>query len=294
MSKVYALVGPTAAEKSRLALEAAERLGAEIVAVDAFTVYRGLDVGTAKPSRVDRARVAHHLVDALEPEQPCTVSWFQTAARAAIEDIRARGHAPFLVGGSGLYFRAVVDDLAFPPTDEEVRARVERRFGGDARAAHAELTRVDPDAAERIDPANLRRSVRALEVAELTGRRFSDWRRAWDTHESVYAELRVVGLQTSRDELVERIDARVEQMLAAGLVEECRALRHRDLAPQAAGAIGYAEVFSYLDGVVDLDEAAERIRVRTRRYAARQQRWFRADPRVRWLSPDQLVEGLDR
>lgn len=292
MSSVRALVGPTASGKSQAALAAAERLGAEIVAVDAFTVYRGMDLGTAKPAPAERAQVPHHLVDALDPQQSCTVWWFQTAARAAIEDVSARGRVPLLVGGSGLYFRAVVDDLAFPPTDQRVRAAIEQRFEADPYAAHDELLRVDPDAAARIEAGNLRRTVRALEVVELTGRRFSQWRRAWEAHQSIYADLRVVGLQRSRAELAERIDARVERMLGAGLVEECERLRRLDLSPQAAGAIGYAEIFAHLEGRYDLHEAVRRIRVRTRRYATRQQRWFAADPRVGWVGADQIVEVL--
>lgn len=291
-ARVLALVGPTAAGKSAVAMETAQHLGAEIVAVDAFTVYRGMDVGTAKPSPAERVRVAHHLVDVLDPSQECSVEWFQKAARSAIADVAARGRVPLLVGGSGLYFRAVVDPLEFPPTDAAVRATITERYAADPHAAHAALCAVDPAAAARIDPDNLRRSVRALEVFELTGRPFSAWRQAWDRHDSVYPGLRVVGLDVSRDELTARIAARVDAMLGGGLVEECRRLAARPLSTTARQAIGYAEALDHLAGRCTLEEAAERIRTRTRRYAMRQLRWFSGDPRVRWAAPSLACEVL--
>lgn len=291
---VLALVGPTAAGKSAVALEAAERLGAEIVAVDAFTVYRGMDVGTAKPSAHARARVPHHGIDLLDPGEECHVAWFQQAARTAIDDVRHRGRLPLLVGGSGLYFRAVVDPLDFPPTDPALRARIADAYAGDPRRAHADLLARDPDAAARIDPANVRRCVRALEVVELTGRPFSDWRRAWDAQASIYDELRVIGVHADRTALAGRIERRVEAMLAGGLVEECRRLTRRVLSATARQAIGYAEVLDHLAGHGTLEETAERIATRTRRYAARQQRWFRRDPRVRWEARGTARDALLR
>ncbi|HVM12743.1 MAG TPA: tRNA (adenosine(37)-N6)-dimethylallyltransferase MiaA [Egibacteraceae bacterium] len=290
--RVLVLVGPTASGKSAIAMQAAERLGAEIVAVDAFTVYRGMDVGTAKPSATDRARVNHHLVDVLDPSEECTVEWFQAAARTAIAEVTARGRVPLLVGGSGLYFRAVVDPLRFPPTDPGVRAEVEAQFADDPPAAHAALAAVDPAAAARIDPDNLRRSVRALEVHRLTGRPFSDWRQAWDDRRSIYPGLEVVGLDVPREDLSARIATRVEAMIGGGLVEECRRLLEQPLSATARQAIGYAELFDHLAGHGSLEEAAERIHVRTRRYAARQYRWFARDPRVRWVVPSSACEVL--
>lgn len=289
---MLALVGPTASGKSALALEAAERLDAEIVAVDAFTVYRGMDIGTAKPTTQERARVPHHLVDMLEPEQEASVAWFQTEARAAIADVQRRGRVPLLVGGSGLYFRAVVDALEFPPTDPEVRAALEARWVDDPPAAHAALAARDPAAAALIDPANLRRSVRALEVLELTGRPFSEWRRAWDTYDAVVENLKVVGVQVDRGELTRRIAARVDAMVADGWVEECRTLLHRPLSTTARQAIGYAELLDKLQGDTGLGPTLELIKARTRRYAVRQLRWFAGDPRVRWLIPADIPEGL--
>lgn len=289
---VLALVGPTASGKSALALEVAPRIGAEIVAVDAFTVYRGMDVGTAKPSPSERAAVAHHMVDMLDPEQDATVAWFQGEARAAIADVVGRGRRALLVGGSGLYFRAVVDDLEFPPTDPEVRAGLTARWQHDPAGAHALLAACDPAAAALVDPGNLRRTVRALEVVELTGRPFSGWRRAWDHHESRYPGLVVVGVATAREELAARIAARTGAMVAGGLVEECAALAARPLSATARQAIGYAEMFDHLARRCTLPEALERIVTRTRRYATRQARWFAADPRVGWFPPTEIPEVL--
>ncbi|MPZ89369.1 MAG: tRNA (adenosine(37)-N6)-dimethylallyltransferase MiaA [Nitriliruptorales bacterium] len=290
--RVLALVGPTAAGKSALALMAAQRLGAEIVAVDAFTVYRGMDIGTAKASSRERAVVPHHLVDVLEPSQECSVSWFQQAARAAIAGILERDGLPLLVGGSGLYFRAVVDRLEFPPTDPVVRAEVTERLGSDAVRAHAALVDRDPEAAAVMDPTNLRRTIRALEVIELTGRPFSDWRRAWDDFIPIYPNLFVVGVQVPRARLVARIEARVDAMISRGLAEECAVLRLRELSRTARQAIGYAEMFAHLEGRLSQADAVERIKVRTRRFAARQARWFAADPRVRWRAPSDVLEVL--
>ena len=285
---VLALVGPTASGKSAIALEVAKRVDAEIVAVDAFTVYRGMDIGTAKPTREERARVPHHMIDVLEPAASCSVEWFQRAARDTVDDILRRGRTPLLVGGSGLYFRAVVDDLEFPPTDADIRQRVVARVDGDPSRAHAELAQRDPAAAARIDPANLRRSVRALEVIDLTGRRFSDWRRAWDEYRSRFDGLRVVGVDVTREELDSRIAWRTDRMLADGLVEEARGLLRGRLSPTARAAIGYAEAFAFLEGgtYTTPGALADAIRTRTRQFAVRQQRWFRADPRIRWAVPD--------
>jgi tRNA dimethylallyltransferase len=284
-NRTLAIVGPTGTGKSAMVLGIAEQLGAEIVAVDAFTVYRGMDVGTAKPAHEDRTRVPHHMIDVLDPAEDCTVQWFQGAAREAIDRVHARGKTPLLVGGSGLYFRAVVDQLEFPPTDPTIRGEIAGRYHADPTAAHRALQAVDPAAAAYIDPGNLRRSVRALEVIALTGRAFSDWRRAWDTYESIYPDLQVVGLDMPQEQLTVRLDARVEWMVAHGLVEECRTLAASVLSRTARQAIGYAEVLDSLAGGCELGEAVERIKARTRHYAARQRRWFRRDLRVRWMSP---------
>jgi tRNA dimethylallyltransferase len=286
---VLAIVGPTAAGKSQIATVVASALDAEIVAVDAFTIYRGMDIGTDKPG--DDHGISHHMIDVLDPSQECTAQWFQREARAVIADLGARGRQALLVGGSGLYFRAVVDPLEFPPTDAAVRSRIERRHP-DTAAAHAALAAVDPQSAARIDAANRRRIVRALEVHELTGRPFSTFQQAWDRHASIYPHLQVVGLDVPRAALARRIEARVDAMLAAGWLDEAARLRSRRLSRTASAAIGYAELWAHLDGTCTLAEARERIIVRTRRYAVRQQRWFAADPRVRWVDPTVAVERL--
>ncbi len=275
-----AVVGPTASGKSRAAMEvAADRDDVEIVAVDAFTIYRGMDIGTAKPSPADRAAVPHHCIDLLDPTDDVDVAWFQGVARAAIADVQSRGHVPVLVGGSGLYFRAVVDDMRFAPHDPEVRARLEAEWADDPVAAHAAVAAKDPAAAERIEPNNLRRSVRALEVMELTGDLFSDYS---DTpYASVVGDLDVVYLEPPTDLTRGRIEDRATRMVEQGLVTEVAAIRERfgTLSTTAAQGIGYAEAAAVLDGELDEADLADEIARRTWAYARRQRSWFRKDPR---------------
>jgi tRNA dimethylallyltransferase len=286
MGTVLAVVGPTASGKSSLALEVARRRIAaghptELVAIDAFTVYRRMDIGTAKPTEDERAEVAHHALDLREPWEELSVADFQREARAAIADVLGRGATALLVGGSGLYFRAVVDDLRFPPTDPEVRARLEARWWDHPATAHAHLTDLDPSAAASIDPANVRRTVRALEVIELTGERFSASDDAWQRYESIFPGLEVGYLDPPDDELRDAIRRRVEYMVARGLLGEAAALRAdpRGVSRTAARGIGYAEAFAVLDGELDADDLVDRVVTRTWRYARRQRSWFRADPR---------------
>lgn len=298
---VLAVVGPTASGKSRLALQvAATRIAAgrptELVAVDAFTIYRGMDIGTAKPDASERTTVPHHLIDLLEPDTEVSVAAFRDLARAAIAELRGRGATPLLVGGSGLYFRAVVDPLRFPPTDAALRARIEARWADDAPRAHAQLAHLDPVAASRIDPANLRRTVRALEVVELTGRPFSTFDDSYDRYESIYPDLEVVLLDPPTELLRASIEERARQMVDSGLVAETAALRDSGpLSRTAAQAIGYAEAAAVLDGTLPRGELAVAIARRTWRYARRQRSWFRADPRCRRLpvseAHQQLVDG---
>lgn len=293
-----ALVGPTASGKSAVALEVARRRGAggdpvEIVAVDAFTVYRGMDVGTAKPSVEVRRETPHHLVDVLDPWEDLSVAWFQQRARAAIAALRERGVTPLLVGGSGLYFRAVVDDLRFPPTDPDVRARIRERYADDPASAHQSLRQVDPQAAAKIDENNLRRSVRALEVIEITGGRFSDFDDAFDDYTSIYPGLEVRGIDREDEELWGRIDARSHRMVAEGLVDEARRLRDlpHPLSRTAHQAIGYREAFAVLDGELAEDDLPTEIARRTWRYARRQRSWFERDPRITWSDAAAILDG---
>lgn len=288
---VLALVGPTAVGKTAASLEVADRLGAEIVSVDSMQIYRGLDIGTDKAGAEMRARVPHHLLDLKDPEEPLTVSAFQQEARGAIEDIVRRGAVPLLVGGSGLYFRAVVDDLGFPPRSEEIRRELEdevERVGPEA--LHERLRNVDPRAAARIEPRNVRRTVRALEVIQLTGEPFSQ-SDSWDVYESVY-ELGAAGLTRPRADLWRRIEERADAMIRRGLVDEVRGLAGR-LGPTASQALGYKQVLEAPeDDPGDLVAAIARA---TKRFARRQESWFRADPRISWFDatrPD-LADALE-
>lgn len=288
---VLAIVGPTASGKSALAVAVADALRheygrpAEIVSTDSMQVYVGMDIGTATPTVAERGGVPHHLLDVWPPEHAVTVAEFQATARAAIDDVRARGAVPVVVGGSGLYVSAVLDDLRFPGTDPAVRARLEAELADvGPNAMHARLAAVDPVAAEQILPTNGRRIVRALEVVELTGGPFvaslPDPVDVYPTHR--------IGLSVPRAELDARIAARVDAMWAAGFVEEVRALAVAGLAatPTAARALGYQQVLAFLAGDSDEDQARQQTVDATRKFARRQQRWFARDRRITWLAFD--------
>jgi tRNA dimethylallyltransferase len=280
MTKVAAIVGSTAIGKTELSLQVAERLDAEIVSVDSMQVYRGMDIGTAKASDEERARVPHHLLDIFEPSYDVTVSEFQQRARDAIEQITGRGKLPLLVGGSGLYFRAIVDELEFPPRAQEVRERLEEEADVlGPQVLHDRLVELDPTAAARIEPSNARRTIRALEAIEITGRPFSD-NDSWDRYESIY-ELTVVGLSSSRELLFERIGRRVDEMIARGLVHEARTISDAGMSRTARQALGYRQILDAPDASED-ELRAEIVRA-TKRFARRQESWFRSDPRIRWF-----------
>jgi tRNA dimethylallyltransferase len=281
---LLALVGPTASGKTGASVELARWMGAEIVAVDSMLVYRGMDVGTAKPTSKEREAVPHHLVDVAEPDEPFSVVRYQSLAREAIAGMRERGRRPLLVGGTGLYFRAVADDLEFPGTDPALRRTLETEAAslGPARM-HGRLEAIDPAAAAKIEVENVRRTVRALEVIGLTGRAFSSFAAAWDRYPA--EGLRVAGVRIPPAILAERIERRVEAMVAEGLVGEVQALLERGFERflTASQAIGYLEVVEHLRGRITLDEATDRTIRRTRALARRQMAWFRRDPRVRWF-----------
>jgi tRNA dimethylallyltransferase len=279
-----ALVGPTATGKSAAAIALAERLGAEIVSVDSMLVYRGMDVGTAKPTIQERGRVPHHLIDVADPSEPFSVARYQRLCREAVASIRERGRRVLLAGGTVLYLRAVVDDLELPATDPGVRAALEReaeRVG--AIRMYERLSASDPVAAAKIEPANVRRVVRALEVAELTGRPFSSFADAWERYDRW--RMRAAGVEMDRETLDARIRARVEAMLAGGLREEVQALVERGFGGwlTASQAIGYAEFARHLAGEVTLEDAVAGTVKRTRSLARRQLAFLRRDPRIRWL-----------
>ena len=285
-----ALVGPTASGKTRLALAVAARLGdVEIVSVDSMQVYRGLDIGTAKPSEAERASVPHHLIDVADPSEQWSVARFQTVARDAVTAIEARGRRALLVGGTGLYVQAVVDDLRFPGEDLELRAELEAGTSepGGVAAAYAELSERDPDAAARIDPHNARRIVRALEVIRLTGQPFSSFGSGLGQFGPTAFPVRMAGVWLPRSVLGERIATRFECMRRAGLVDEVRRLGagNGGLSRTARQAIGYKEVLAHLEGdEPSLDAALDTAVRRTRSFARRQRMWFRRDPRISWFA----------
>ena len=291
MTKVAALVGPTAVGKTEVSLALAEQLGAEIVSVDSMQVYRGMDIGTAKATGEQRERVPHHLLDVFEPSHDVTVSEFQALARAAIADIGSRGRLPLLVGGSGLYFRAVVDELLFPPRAEEVRDRLEEEAERDGpEALHERLREVDPKAASKIEPTNARRTIRALEVIEITGAPFSD-NDSFDVFESIY-DLVAAGLTLPRDRLFDRVAERVDDMLEAGLVEEATRVSATGMSRTARQALGYRQILDAPDAAPS--ELRDAIVKATKKFVRRQEAWFRADPRINWFdasAPD-LLERL--
>ncbi|MEJ7634415.1 tRNA (adenosine(37)-N6)-dimethylallyltransferase MiaA [Aeromicrobium sp.] len=291
--RIVTIVGPTASGKSSLAVALARLLdGAEIVNADSMQLYRGMDIGTAKPSAAERAGIPHHLFDVLDVTEPAAVAEFQAWARDAIRACQARGVTPIVVGGSALYVRAVLDRLDFPGTDPAVRERWAAELASRGSAAlHAELASRDPAAAAQILPSNDRRIVRALEVIEVTGRPFAA---TMPAHDSVFDNLTMLGLDVPRDVLDVRLAERVDQMWAAGFVDEVRALRDLGLddAPTASRALGYQQILSFLRGETTEDEARESTVAGTRKFARRQDRLFRKDPRIHWLPYDaeDLVE----
>jgi tRNA dimethylallyltransferase len=287
---VIALVGPTAAGKSELSLRLAAELGGEVVNADSMQLYRGMDIGTGKLTIAERAGIPHHLLDIWDVTEPASVSEYQRLARTAIQDIRARQRVPILVGGSGLYVRAVTDALQFPGTDPSLRARLEDELAQSGPASlHGRLATADPVAAAAILPSNGRRIVRALEVIELSGRPFTA---TLPQYASALPAVQI-GLAVPRPELDRRIAARVAQIWKDGLVDEVRGLAGSgsDLRSgrTASRALGYAQVLGFLDGMWTEQEAQERTVQATRRFARRQESWFRRDPRVRWLDADQPV-----
>ncbi len=276
-------MGPTAAGKTEWGLAVARRLGGEIVNADAFQFYRGMDIGTAKPSPAQRADVPHHLVDVLDPAEPATVAWFQDAARAAVGDIVSRGRVPVVVGGSSLYVRALCDELDIPPNDPEVRRGLQERaerLGG--AALHDELQRRDPEAARHIDPRNVRRVVRALEVVELRGS-FT----ARLPEPVAWMPTLWLAPHWDRADLDARIERRTHAMWEAGFPEEVARLAAGGLehAPTAARAVGYPQALAQLRGELTQEDAIAATSAATRRLARRQERTFRADSRVHWLDP---------
>ncbi|WP_460468356.1 tRNA (adenosine(37)-N6)-dimethylallyltransferase MiaA [Calidifontibacter terrae] len=288
---MVAVVGPTATGKSDLGVALAERLGGEIVNTDASQLYRGMDIGTAKLTEAERAGIPHHQLDVLDVTQEASVAAYQRHSRADIRGIRSRGSAPILVGGSGLYVRAATDVLEIPPTDPEVRRRLEQELDEHgAGALYDRLSRADPIAAANILVSNRRRIVRALEVIELTGRPFS----ATMPRREFLEPTVLIGLDADREVLDTRIQARTQVMWERGLLAEVRGLEPDGLRDgrTASRAIGYAQALAQLDGALTQEQAIEQTAQATRRLVRRQFSWFRADSRITWLPHDapDLVE----
>ena len=291
------LVGPTATGKSAIALDLAEKIQAdepetraEIINADASLLYQGMDIGTAKPSLAERSRAPHHQIDVLTVRDRASVAAFQRSARGDIDAVESRGHLPIIAGGSGLYVRALTDDLDFPGTDPAVRTRLSERAEQEGTAAlHAELARLDPVAAERVEASNTRRIVRALEVIEITGRPFSA---SLPRYEDIAPTVHIA-LRCERRLLDKRINERARAMFDGGLVEEVEALidqglREGETAPRA---IGYAQALAVIDGTMSVPEAIAATALATRQLASRQIKWFRRDPRVRWIDVDLAEDG---
>lgn len=283
-----AIVGPTASGKSSAALELARRAGGvELVAVDSMQVYRGMDIGTAKPTAAEQAEVPHHLIDLAEPDDDFTVARYQRAFDEATDAIAARGATAVLVGGTALYLRAVVDRLTIPGRWPDVRAALDA--DDDTAGLHRRLAQLDPLAASRMEATNRRRVIRALEVTLGSGRPFSSFGPGLDAHPPT--PIRLVAMDVDRDELDDRIGARFEEMLDAGLVDEVRTLAPR-LGRTARQALGYKEVLAHIEHGMPLDAAIEEAVRRTRKFARRQLAWFRRDPRIEWVKPVALVDTV--
>lgn len=311
LSPFPVIVGPTAGGKTALAvavsraLEARSRPGGEIITADAFQIYTGMDIGTAKPGEAERGGVPHHLLDIVDPREGFTVHDWLTRAEAALEAIRGRGNLPIVVGGTNLYVRAFLDGMfEGPEPDEDLRAALRARPQEERRA---ELERIDPDAAAKLHPSDERRTIRALEVYRRTGTPISELQRQWERDRAARPDAVIVGLDWPVEEINRRINARVRAMMERGLLEETRTLYEAGrLGPQAREALGYKQLLEYLEGNLSLEDAVEKIKIETRRFAKNQRTWlkrFRARPNALWLDAgahtteemaEEVVEHLAR
>ena len=288
MSKVIVICGATATGKSDIAIEIAQEFGAEIINADSMQLYRGMDIGTAKLTVEERKGIPHHLLDVLDVSEDSTVAWYQEQARAAITEIHGRGKDAVIVGGTGLYIKAILDDLNFPDTDPEVRAKLEAElaeFG--AAALFTRLEELDPAAALAIDRANTRRVIRALEVIEITGMPFTANLPREDS--SRYPDALQFGLVMDREHLRERIDQRVDRMWDAGFVDEVDRLISQGIGngSTAQRALGYAQIIAMRSGTITEEEAKEDTKRASRQYARRQETWFSRDARIQWVAQHQ-------
>jgi tRNA dimethylallyltransferase len=295
--QLAAIVGPTGVGKTRVAVEVAEKLDAYIISCDSMQVYRGMDIGTAKASSLVRQRIPHYLLDVVEPGVNYTVADYQRDAQQLIHQFNEWGKLPLLVGGTGLYYQAVVDDynLVPMPSSQQVRQELEAEADKSLDSLYARLQRVDPAAARSIKPEDRKRIIRALEVYRLTGKPFSQFQ----TRNPHRYHLAAVGLYMERQALYRQIEARVDRMIEAGLVEEVERLYRQGygLDNNSMQALGYKQMFNYLQGIKTLPEVVEDIKRETRRFAKRQMTWFRRDKRIHWFNveqhrPEDLVERI--
>lgn len=286
LPRLLVLVGPTAVGKTQLSLEIAEQFGCEIISGDSMQVYRGMDIGTAKATPEERARVPHHMIDIHDPDHPFSVAEFQQRAQALIADIGARGKLPFIVGGTGLYIESVCYDFQFVEGGSDEAYRRELNDWADQHgeaALHERLRKADPASAERIHPNDRRRTIRALEIVRVSGTTMSE-QLAGQKKQSPY-ELCIVGLTMDRERLYERIEARIDQMIAEGLVPEVRGLLERGFSPELVSmqGLGYKEIVAHLRGDWELSEAVELLKRNTRRFAKRQLSWFKRMKDIQWI-----------
>ncbi len=291
------IVGPTAVGKTSVSIALAKRLEGEIVSADSRLLFRGMDIGTAKPTLAERQNIPHHLIDVAEPDENWSLAIYLRAAYRVIDDILERGKLPVLVGGTGQYIRAIVEGWRIPPQKPDIQLREVLNHWAEligSEGLHARLAVIDPQAASKIDYRNQRRTVRALEVIFNTGERFSELRKK----QTPRYEIIILGIERPREELYQRVDQRIEQMLASGLVDEVRRLLDRGYSPRLANlsAIGYAEITQYLQGQISFEEAVALIKKNTRIFVRRQANWFKPDdPRITWLpASENLVDAMEQ
>jgi tRNA dimethylallyltransferase len=294
------LVGPTASGKTELSIALAERLGAELVSLDSMQVYRGMDIGTAKASASELARVPHHMLDLVEPSVRYDVQAFQRDLVVVLEDLEERGVEPLFVGGTAFYLKALTQGIfEGPAVDAEVRAKLEAEYAElGAEALHARLTTIDPASAQRIHANDRKRIIRALEVHVQTGRSLSDWQREWGWHgaERAHRKRTLIGIEVERDTLAGRIEARIEAMLDAGWCAEAQRIREGvGFGPTAIQALGYAEALQLTDGELNREAFVERVSAKTRQFARKQRTWYRKFDDLQWISPaaDRLGFALE-
>ncbi len=291
------ILGVTASGKGRLAFDLAQSLGAEIISIDSMKVYRRMDIGTAKPPQEVRQRIKYHLIDIVEPSDSFSVGAFREAALEAMKQIKSRNMPVIAVGGTALYIKAMLYGLfEGPGTDQQIRAELKARAEAEGLAElHRELTKIDPIAAERINPNDSKRIIRALEVHQLTGKPISSLQKQWDRGDAKH-DWTIIGLRREKTEESKRINSRVKKMVDAGFVDEVKALlaEEKPLSRQARCAIGYAEIIEYLNGKIEMEEATELIKKNTRRLAKNQRTWFKTFKNVHWLDiePDESPEKI--